>query len=261
MLVSGTGSNLQAIIDRIEAGALDARITLVLSNKADAYGLVRAKQHGLNALCLPHTDFADRESFDAAMIAAIKHSGAEAVVLAGFMRMLTPAFLKTFAGMVVNIHPALLPSFPGVHGQDDAASYGVKLAGCTVHFVDDIMDNGPVIIQAAVPAYPDDDGATLGERILKMEHRIYPQAIAWLAAGRLAVQGRKVIVAPASHRPGGSASGPSRPSGAGSTGPASAVSGSAMSASAGPGSTGTAAPALARPDFGFLTNPPLEPGF
>ena len=192
VLVSGSGSNLQAMIDRIEAGVLDARISLVLSNKEDAYGLTRAANHAIPNLCLPHTDFPDRAAFDAAMIAAIKESGAQAVVLAGFMRMLTPAFLQAFPGRVLNIHPALLPSFPGVNGQSDAADYGVKLAGCTVHFVDEIMDNGPVVVQAAVPAYPEDDGQTLGARILRLEHRVLSQAVHWLATDRLTVEGRKV---------------------------------------------------------------------
>lgn len=196
VLLSGSGSNLQAIIDRIEAGVLDARITLVLSNKPDAYGLTRAKNHNIPTLCLEHAKFTDRESFDQAMVAAIKDSGAQAVVLAGFMRMLTPGFLAAFPGRVVNIHPALLPSFPGVHGQRDAADYGVTLAGCTVHFVDELMDHGEVVIQAAVPAYPDDDGDSLGERILALEHRILPQAVQWLAQGRIQVKGRKVHVTP-----------------------------------------------------------------
>lgn len=195
VLLSGSGSNLQAIIDRIEAGVLDARITLVLSNKPDAYGLTRAKNHNIPHLCLEHAKFPDRAAFDTAMVRAIRESGTQTVVLAGFMRMLTPGFLAAFPGRVVNIHPALLPSFPGVHGQRDAADYGVTLAGCTVHFVDEIMDHGPVIIQAAVPAYPEDDGDTLGARILKFEHRIYSQAIQWLAAGRLRIEGRKVKVA------------------------------------------------------------------
>ncbi|MFP5221462.1 MAG: phosphoribosylglycinamide formyltransferase [Acidobacteriota bacterium] len=194
VLVSGSGSNLQALIDRVESGALEARIALVLSNKPDAYGLERAKKHGIPALCIPHKDYADRVDFDRAMIRAIREAGAEAVVLAGFMRMLSSEFLQAFAGRVLNIHPALLPSFPGVHGQRDAADYGVTLAGCTVHFVDELMDHGEVVIQAAVPAYPYDDGQTLGERILAMEHRILPQAVQWLATGRIQVIGRKVHV-------------------------------------------------------------------
>ena len=196
VLVSGSGSNLQALIDRVESGALEARIALVLSNKPDSYGLQRARAHAVPALCIPHTDYADRLEFDRAMIRAIRDAGAETVVLAGFMRMLTPEFLKAFAGRVLNIHPALLPSFPGVRGQRDAADYGVTLAGCTVHFVDELMDHGEVVIQAAVPAYPDDDGDSLAERILALEHRILPQAVQWLATGRIQVKGRKVHVTP-----------------------------------------------------------------
>ncbi len=192
VLVSGSGSNLQAIIDKIEAGGLDAAITLVLSNKAEAYGLERARRHGLKTAVISHTDYPDRESFDAAMIKAIRQSGAEAVILAGFMRILTPAFVAAFEHKILNIHPALLPSFPGAHGQPDAAAHGVRISGCTVHFVDEKMDHGPIIIQAAVPAFPDDDGDALGARILRLEHRVYPQAIQWLAKGRLKIAGRKV---------------------------------------------------------------------
>jgi phosphoribosylglycinamide formyltransferase-1 len=196
VLLSGSGSNLQSLIDRIEAGILDARIVLVLSNNPGAYGLERAKNHGIPALALPHGEYASRETFDGVMVKAIRAAGAQAVVLAGFMRMLTSSFLSSFPGRVVNIHPALLPSFAGTHGARDAADYGVKIAGCTVHFVDEIMDHGPVIIQAAVPALASDDGDTLARRILALEHRIYPQAIQWLAKGRLALTDRKVHVAP-----------------------------------------------------------------
>lgn len=198
ILVSGSGSNLQAIIDRIQAGALEAEIRLVLSNRPEAHALARAREYGLPALCLPHQEYPTRRDFDRAMLRAVRDSGAQAVVLAGFMRMLSPEFLHAFPQGVLNIHPALLPSFPGVHGQDEAAAYGVKLSGCTVHFVDEKMDNGPVVIQAAVPAYPEDDGRTLGGRILRLEHRVYPQAIQWLATGRLSVSGRTVSLKPAS---------------------------------------------------------------
>ncbi|EPR43867.1 phosphoribosylglycinamide formyltransferase [Desulfovibrio sp. X2] len=194
VLVSGSGSNLQSIIDKVEAGALDADIRVVLSNKPDAYGLTRARTHGIPAVCLDHKRFDGREAFDAEMVRVIREHGADAVAMAGFMRMVTPVFLGAFPGRVVNIHPALLPSFPGVHGQADAAAYGVRFSGCTVHFVDEKMDHGPVIIQAVVPAYPEDDGDTLGARILAMEHRIYPQALQWLAEGRLRHAGRKVVV-------------------------------------------------------------------
>jgi len=192
VLVSGSGSNLQALIDRVEDGALDAELRLVLSNRPDAFGLERARRHGVPALCLPHGDYPDRQAFDRAMIRALREAGAQAVVLAGFMRLLTPEFLQAFPGRVLNVHPALLPGFPGANGQRDAADYGVKLSGCTVHFVDELMDHGPVVVQAAVPAWPDDTAESLGARILALEHRVLPQAVQWLAAGRLRVEGRKV---------------------------------------------------------------------
>lgn len=201
VLVSGSGSNLQAILDRIGSGRIDARITAVVSNKADAYGLVRARNHGVPALFLGPGDYPDRTAYDAALLAAVRASGAEAVVLAGFMRILGPEFVAAYRDRILNIHPALLPSFPGVRGPADAAAYGVAIAGATVHFVDEKMDNGPIVIQAAVPARPDDDAAALAARILAFEHRIYPQALAWLAAGRLSVDGRKTRLAPADAPP------------------------------------------------------------
>lgn len=197
VLVSGSGSNLQSIIDSIESGALDARIRLVFANKPQAFGLERARRRGIPQASFLHTEFPDRKSFDREVVRVIREHGADTIVLAGYMRLLTPWFLAQFPGRVLNIHPALLPSFAGVHGQADAAAYGVKLSGCTVHFVNEEMDNGPVIIQAAVPALPEDDGATLGARILEYEHRIFPQAIHWFAQGRLSIAGRKVLLADA----------------------------------------------------------------
>lgn len=194
VLVSGSGSNLQAIIDKSEAGVLDAQVALVLSNKAGAYGLERAARRGIPSVVLEHAAFDSREAFDQAMVSAIREAGADTVVLAGFMRLLTPGFLETFPGRVLNIHPALLPSFPGVHGQADAAGYGVKLSGATVHFVDEKMDHGPVIIQAAVPVTPGEGGDSLGARILAFEHRIFPQALQWLSQGRLRVEDRHVLL-------------------------------------------------------------------
>lgn len=194
VLVSGSGSNLQSLIDRIEQGILDARITLVLSNRKQAYGLTRASNHGLETRVVEHTSFGSRENFDRAVIREIRESGAEAVILAGFMRILTPFFISSFPGRILNIHPALLPSFPGVNGQQQAADYGVKISGCSVHFVDEKMDNGPIIIQAAVPGFADDSAKSMGERILSLEHRIFPQAIQWLAQKRLKIQGRKVEI-------------------------------------------------------------------
>lgn len=200
VLVSGSGSNLQSIIDRIEAGVLDVEIKLVISNKTDAYGLERARKHDIPTRVLLHTDYDSREAFDTDMVHAIRESGVDkggVVVMAGFMRIVTHVFLGAFENRVINIHPALLPSFPGVHGQGDAAEYGVKISGCTVHFVDEQMDHGPVIIQAAVPCLPGEGGDALGSRILKMEHRVFPQALQWLAEGRLEIDERFVRLKPA----------------------------------------------------------------
>jgi len=194
VLVSGGGSNLQSIIDRVGEGALDVDIKLVVSNKAGAYGIERARKHGIPYKVLLHTDYASREAFDAHMVKVINDAGVDkngAVVLAGFMRIVTPVFLGAFENRVINIHPALLPSFPGAHGQPDAAD-----SGCTVHFVDEQMDHGPVIIQAAVPALCGETGDELGPRILKLEHRVFPQALQWLAEGRLVMEGRHVRLRP-----------------------------------------------------------------
>ncbi len=194
VLVSGSGSNLQSLIDKIESGALDAEIKLVISNKSDAYGLERARKHGIAQLALDHRNYPTREAFDMRMVEAIGDAGADTVAMAGFMRLLTPQFLHAFPGRVLNIHPALLPSFPGLYGQRDANAYGVKISGCTVHFADEKMDHGPVVIQAAVPAMAGEDADALGTRILALEHRIYPQALQWLSAGRLRIQDRYVVL-------------------------------------------------------------------
>ncbi len=195
VLVSGSGSNLQSIIDRIEEGILDAEIKLVISNKAGAFGIERAKKHNIPYKVLLHTDYASREQFDQAMVEAINEAGIGEdglVVMAGFMRIVTSTLLGAFENRVINIHPALLPSFTGAHGQPDAANYGVKISGCTVHFVDEEMDHGPIIIQAAVPCQAGEDGDVLGPRILKLEHRVFPQAIQWFADNRLVIEGRHV---------------------------------------------------------------------
>ncbi len=202
VLVSGSGSNLQSILDKISSGLLKAEVRIVLSNKPDAYGLKRAAKLGIPTASLSHTDFPSRLAFDRELLRVINQygitAGQGAVLLAGFMRLLSPEFLHAFPQAVLNIHPALLPSFPGTHGATDAADYGVRLAGCSVHFVDEIMDHGPVIIQAAVPAFPGEGGEALAKRILRLEHCIYPQAVAWLAQGRLSIQGRHVRVRDAS---------------------------------------------------------------
>ncbi len=200
VLISGGGSNLQSLIDCMEAGVLNVRIRTVISNNPAAKGLERANRHGIAALVLPHEDYPDRRAYDQALVQALKQAEVKAVILAGFMRLVGPDLLAAFPQRVLNIHPALLPSFPGLHAQAKAAAYGVRLAGCTVHFVDEQVDHGPIIIQAAVPALVWDDADSLGSRILALEHRIYPQAVQWLAEGRLEVQGRQVILRP-SQRP------------------------------------------------------------
>ncbi len=194
VLISGSGTNLQAIIDAIEANKLDATIQLVLSNRADAYGLMRAKNHGIPAEVLDHKNFTSREAFDAAAVETLKSRGVELVILAGFMRLLSPVFVKAFSNRTMNIHPSLLPSFPGLHVQRRAVEHGVRFSGCTVHFVNEDCDEGPIIIQAAVPVFPDDTEETLAARILAQEHRIYPRAIQLYSEGRLRVEGRKVFV-------------------------------------------------------------------
>ena len=191
ILASGSGSNLESIARRIEQGVLDARIKLVLSNKPGTRGMERAEALGLPVRVEDHKAYPDRASHEEAVIAAIREHGAEAVILAGYMRLVSREFVRVFSGKVLNIHPSLLPGFRGAHAQRDAAEYGVRISGATVHFVDEHMDHGPVIIQAAVPAAPEDDEDSLAGRILALEHRIYPQAVQWLSRGRLQVrQGR-----------------------------------------------------------------------
>jgi len=192
VLISGGGSNLQALIDKMEEGTLDVDIRMVLSNRATAYGLERAKKHAIPTCVLSHKDFKSREDFDGEMVRVLKEAGVQAVVMAGFMRIITPVFLNAFSGQIINIHPALLPSFAGAGGQAEAVEHGVQISGCTVHFVNEKMDNGAIIIQAAVPAIPGEDVKTLSERILQVEHRILPQAAQWLAEGRLSTEGRFV---------------------------------------------------------------------
>lgn len=191
VLVSGGGTNLQSILDAIRAGALDAELRLVLSNRPKAGGIERARAAGVPALAISHKRFETREAFDAALVAALLEHGVEWVALAGFMRVLTPVFLRAFAGRVVNIHPALLPAFPGVEAQHQAWDYGVKVAGCTVHFVDEGVDTGPILGQTAVPVLDDDDPERLRQRILVEEHRLYPRVLQWLAEGRVVRDGRR----------------------------------------------------------------------
>jgi phosphoribosylglycinamide formyltransferase-1 len=195
-LASGGGSNLQSIIDSCGDGSLAAEVVLVLSNNPEAGALNRAVQAGIPALCIDHRRYASREEYDRAMVAALQEAGVELVVLAGFMRLLSADFLEAFSGRIMNIHPALLPAFPGLHVQRKALEYGARFAGCTVHFVDGGVDTGPIIIQAVVPVLDDDTEASLSARILQQEHRIYPRAIQLFAEGRLRIEGRRVRVEP-----------------------------------------------------------------
>jgi phosphoribosylglycinamide formyltransferase 1 len=194
VLISGSGSNLQSIIDNIEKGTLKAAIKIVISNNPDAFGIKRAEKNGIPFVVLKNGDFKSKEEFDSQLIKILKENNVDLVVLAGFMRIISSAFLKAFPQRVMNIHPALLPSFPGLHGQKQAFDYGVKFSGCTVHFVDEGVDTGPIIIQSAVPVLDDDTEETLAARILKEEHKIYPQAIQLFADGKIEIQGRKVRV-------------------------------------------------------------------
>ena len=195
VLASGSGSNLQAIIDASRMGMIPVEVALVLSDKSDAYALQRAEQVGIATAVVCPAEYASREEYDAEIVRLLQQAGVEAVALAGYMRLVTTVLLDAFPQRVLNIHPALLPSFPGLHGQRQAFEYGVKVAGCTVHFVDAGLDSGPIILQAPVPVLEDDDADTLAARILEQEHIIYPLALKLLAEGRLTVEGRRVKIA------------------------------------------------------------------
>jgi len=194
VLVSGNGSNLQSIIDHVEAGKLAAEVACVISNREQAHALERARRHSIPALFLDYRSFPDREAFDAAAVDALRGHGVELVALAGFNRIVSRVMLDAFPGAILNIHPALLPAFPGSHAQRQALEHGVRIAGCTVHFVDDGMDTGPIIAQAAVPVLDNDTEETLSARILKQEHRIYPGAIQLFVEGRIRLEGRRVLI-------------------------------------------------------------------
>lgn len=194
VLVSGSGSNLQAILDAIAADELAAKVAVVVSNKRQAFALERASRAGVPQVVVPHRAFATREAFEDALVAVLREHGVQLVVLAGFMRVLTGRFLNAFPQQVVNIHPALLPAFPGVDAQRQAFDYGVKASGCTVHFVDEGTDTGPIIAQAVVPVLDHDDVESLRARILEQEHRLLPVVLQWLAEGRVVCEGRHVRV-------------------------------------------------------------------
>lgn len=192
VLVSGSGSNLQAIIDNIEARRLEARIKIVISNVPHVLALERANKHGIPSMVISHQGY-KREDFDQKLVEVLKGHDVELVIMAGYMRLVTSTLLRAFPMRVMNIHPALLPAFPGAQVWQAEVDYGVKFAGCTVHFVDEGEDTGPIIIQAVVPVYDDDTADILNARILKQEHKIYSQAIQLYAEGRLEIQGRRVL--------------------------------------------------------------------
>ena len=191
VLVSGSGTNLQAILDAIRERTLDARLAVVVSNVPEAKALDRARAASVETVVVDHRGFADRAAFDAAVVEVLRARGVELVVLAGFMRLLTPVLLDAFPLRIVNVHPALLPAFPGIHGQRQALEYGVRVAGCTVHFVDRGTDTGPIIAQATVPVLDDDDEPALTARILAKEHELLPRVLQWVADGRVSIEATK----------------------------------------------------------------------
>jgi phosphoribosylglycinamide formyltransferase-1 len=188
VLISGRGSNLQAILDAIDAGRLDARVRLVISNRADAFGLTRAEACGVPTRVLPHKSYPDRQSYDAALVEALRGAGVSWVVLAGFMRLVTSVLLSAFQDRVLNIHPSLLPAFPGVSAQAQALAYGVRVTGCTVHLVDTGADTGPIVAQAAVPILQGDTLETLEQRVLEQEHELLVRVLGFVAEGRVRVE-------------------------------------------------------------------------
>ncbi|MBI5588529.1 MAG: phosphoribosylglycinamide formyltransferase [Deltaproteobacteria bacterium] len=194
VLVSGSGSNLQAIIDSVEAGSLKASIKVVISDNSQAYAIERAKKHGIPSVVLLKKGYSSREEFDKEVVRELKENGVELVVMAGFMRIISKVILEAFPMRIMNIHPSLLPAFPGLDVQKKALEHGVKFSGCTVHFVDEGLDSGPIVIQAAVPVLDADTPETLAKRILAEEHRIYPQAIQFFSEGRIEFSGRRVSI-------------------------------------------------------------------
>jgi len=194
ILISGRGTNLQAILDAVGRGQIAARLGVVLSNVAEAPGLERARRAGVPTAVLSHRQYESREAFDRAMVGELRQREVDVVCLAGFMRLLSPTFIREFAGRILNIHPSLLPAFPGLHAQRQALEHGVKVSGCTVHLVDEQLDHGPILLQAAVPVREDDTEESLSARILEQEHRLYPESIRLLIEGKVIVSGRRAVI-------------------------------------------------------------------
>lgn len=195
VLASGRGSNFQAIIDAIAAGTLRAACAGLVTDNPRAYAIERAGKAGIPVTVVDYADSPDKEHYERRLLSAMEGTGADLFVLAGYMRILGAGIVRRFPGMIINIHPALLPAFPGLHAQEQAVRYGVKVAGCTVHFVDEVMDGGPIIVQACVPVFPDDTGDSLADRILAEEHRCLPLAIRLFCEGKLSIEGRRVRIA------------------------------------------------------------------
>lgn len=194
VLISGNGSNLQAILDACASGFIDGSVRAVISNKANAFGLERAKEAGCDACCLSHKDFSNREDYDQALQQLIDSYQADLVVLAGFMRILTSEFVQHFSGKLLNIHPSLLPKYQGLHTHQRAMAAGDSIHGCSVHFVTEELDGGPVVLQARVPIFPEDELTAVTERVHEQEYRIYPLVIRWFCQGRLQQQGNQALL-------------------------------------------------------------------
>jgi phosphoribosylglycinamide formyltransferase-1 len=192
ILLSGRGSNFEAIADSVQAGRIPAEIAIVISNKPNALGLERARKRGIPAECVPSRGL-EREEYDRLVVARLKQAGVEVVCLAGFMRLLSAYFVQQFPNRILNIHPSLLPSFPGLEAQKQAIEHGVKFSGCTVHLVDERLDAGPILVQAVVPVHGDDTEGTLSARILAEEHRIYTDAINLVLSGNFRIEGRRAL--------------------------------------------------------------------
>ena len=196
VLISGRGSNLQAIIDAVADGRLDASIAVVVSNKPNAGGLERASAAGIETAVLEHTAYDSREAYDLTLVETLGRYQVDLVCLAGFMRLLSPVIIDAFPNRILNVHPSLLPAFPGMHGQTQAIEYGTKVAGATVHIVTPELDAGPIVLQATVPVEDDDTPESLAARILEQEHRIYPEAIGLVLAGGWRIEGRRFLQPP-----------------------------------------------------------------
>ncbi|HET6266148.1 MAG TPA: phosphoribosylglycinamide formyltransferase [Acidobacteriota bacterium] len=194
VLISGRGSNLKSLLDACAKGEIRARIALVISNKADAPGLQYARDAAIETAVLSHKQYPEREEYDAQIVEILKARQIDLVCLAGFMRLLSPVLIRAFPMRILNVHPALLPAFPGLHGQKQAVDYGVKVTGCTVHFVDEGLDSGPIILQNTIEVKPDDTEESLSARLLPMEHKTYAEAVRLFFENRLRVDGRKVTI-------------------------------------------------------------------